>query len=1137
MTGFKTAALWTAAAVGIGAVALLGLPQLRMMIGGDGVSSFTKSAYDAQGNPLTGPVSVGQIIQYVLRYSPPVSGSSGPVTIVDTLSPNQSYVAGSIVAPGWTLSTPEYNLNTETYSSPGFGPDTGFTLDIPAISGSAGIQGGIGDGYEPVPVVTSVGTKVFGINHHEAINGKIMCWLGATLANCTSAYPLRVSTSPEQLTTPDFPHAAVYDKKIYFPAGRYDEVSRTTLEFGLGCWDAETDTACAFVGLPGQPNLNMGGTAAPYVGVNLDFYVAGVRADPQNPSHLLMFAQDKVHCVDIALPGAPACAGWTPPTIPPHTTGARSRDMVVEENGTRLFVSETLPPRVYCLNLSDGSFCAGWPAGGVNGGATSGTHLGPGIDSSGIMNAICLVQTFGASNFRCFSTVNGSNVTAWPVALSSSPIFAAYHIPGTTRVLYPPYTGAMTPKCHDFATNAACAPFTPYWKSSGSWVDGGGTTRGSVGDYGYASDPSAPQSCIYGLGHGGLLVRFGLDGTASASACTPQDYHATFNLDDLFCFHKPENATWTKIEILNRPAELAGGTITLTDSSGTVLQTISVTAADTYTVNLSATGTSSTVTLDFTPAYTGATLPATDYQIRLNYTADEQSQICYRTTVDGCGEVSNAATLTDEFSTLDANIDLGMAVGGECGPITGPDCLELVPSLAANPDGTGTLTLSGGSPPGFSSTLVTVRSTAGGVTVISPSQTFGGGSIQGNWNLTGLVPGMTVSFMVDAVETGGGSKPGTDLCCSGVVEVTVAEDGTEPEEEPEIIDLTIEKTAEAGTEEQQGAGPPTIVNFIDFTLRVTNTGAPFTGQNAIVVTDIVPPGMTFTNASGTDWDCGPVGQFPIPAGGTLSCVYLGTAQIATGAQLPPITIRGNVSKNSTSRVYENCAAVGLTPESGRVDGNNANNQGCATTEVDAPTVTLPPPPKPDPECDPRSTRLKGGQCQCRYEGMTRKTATVCACPSGSSLVAGEGCVKSLTCDKYSAVLRGGECSCRYPTMSKVSPTACSCPAGEFLVTDVGCVQPVDRSEPDEPDVPETPHASCTDGQVMEPGIGCVPLCTAPMTLNGERTACECPKGTREENGSCVKKSNFLDNLNIGIGIGNSNRSRSGGGAPQIDLAP
>ena len=135
------------------------------------------------------------------------------------------------------------------------------------------------------------------------------------------------------------------------------------------------------------------------------------------------------------------------------------------------------------------------------------------------------------------------------------------------------------------------------------------------------------------------------------------------------------------------------------------------------------------------------------------------------------------------------------------------------------------------------------------------------------------------------------------------------------------------------------------------------------------------------------------------------------------------------------------------------------------------------------------------------------------------------------------MLRGGECSCRYPTMSKISPTACSCPAGEFLVTDIGCVQPVDRSTPDEPDLPvvtEEPSASCEDGQVMEAGIGCVPLCAVPMTLNGDRTACECPKGTRERNGSCVRNSNFLDNLNIGIGIGSSNRPRSGGGP--IDLA-
>lgn len=267
MSWLKMAALWTGVAAGAAAATVLAVPDLRhMIIGGEGISGFTKSAYDEQGNPLSGPVAVGQTIQYVLRYKPPVSGSSGPVTIVDTLSPNQTYVPGTIVAPGWTPSTPEYNLNQETYSSPGFGPGSSFALTVPAISGSAGAPGGGGDGYEPVPVVTSTGTKVFGVNHHQAFNGKIMCWYGADLSKCAPAYPKRASTSPEQRATPDLPHAAVFDKKVYFPAARYDEVAKTTLEFGMGCWDAETDSECPFVSLPGQPSVNMLGNTTPYLG-------------------------------------------------------------------------------------------------------------------------------------------------------------------------------------------------------------------------------------------------------------------------------------------------------------------------------------------------------------------------------------------------------------------------------------------------------------------------------------------------------------------------------------------------------------------------------------------------------------------------------------------------------------------------------------------------------------------------------------------------------------------------------------------------------------------------------------------------------------------------------------------------------
>jgi hypothetical protein len=1141
----KAVALWTAVAGSVAAATVLAasrfdlLPEFGQMIGGGEGSpdDFSKKAYDENGNPLSGPVAVGQVIQYVLRYKLPLGGTSGHATINDTLSANQTYVPGSVDAPGWSLSTPVYNLNHEVYSSPGFGPSN-FILTVPAISGFAGAPGGGGDGYEPVPVVTSTGTKVFGVNHHQAFAGRIMCWYGATLARCSPAYPKFVSTSPEQRGTPDFPHAAVHDKKLYFPVGRYDQFALTTLEFGIGCWDAETDSPCPFISLPGQPSLNMAGNTVPYLGANLDFYVAGVRADPQNPTHLLMYALDQVYCVDIGLPGAPACAGWTPPTIPHQTTNARSRDMFVEEGGTRLYVSNTLPPRVYCIELSNGSFCPGWPAGGVDGGATQGTNLGPGVDSSGTMNAICLSQGFGASNFRCFDLTTGANTTSWPAWLSNKNVFAAYHIPGTARVLFPPYTGWAGPQCYDFAASAACTPYTPYWNNLNNWTDGGGNPQGPVRDYGYASDPSAPQDCIYGLGDGGNLVRFGQDGKAASTACVPKEYHATFDLAGQYCFHKPDVATWTSLDILNRPATLIGGTITLKDGSGAVIQTITVNSTDNYPLNLPATGANSTVTIDFTPQYAGNTPPSTDYQLRLNYTADEDPQICYQAKVTDCGEVSNTATLEDHLGTFTASVDLGRSYGGECGPGPAPNCLDLVPSITANPDGTGILTLTIGGPPGFTPKLVTVESLTGGVIVTSPSQTFGTGQLQGTWALIGLAPGMVVKFKVDAVDVGGGSKPDTDKCCSSTIEVTVPDDKTPPPK----TDLAIDKTGVLTEEEHKGA--PSSFGY-EFTLKVTNPGDPFNGAHAVTVTDTVPAGMAFTNAFGTDWDCGPPSQFPIPAGGTLSCTYLGTGQIGTGASLPPITVEARILGDPSSYTFQNCAGVGLAPDSGLTDDNTENDKSCTSGEKKKPHVT-PPPPPPAPKCDRRSTRLGDDACLCRYPDMLRKSPTQCMCPAGQSLVAGQGCVKKhLVCDKWSATPHGDGCQCLYQGMSKSSDTSCSCPAGEIIVSGVGCVMPRKTDEPRKttpvaPPAPVEPHPACAAGSEMSAGGTCVPVCKAPMTLNAESKTCECPKGTEPKGDTCVKESNILDdvlgNVHFGIGIGGSGGSH-GGSSPKIDPGP
>ncbi|MDO8289505.1 MAG: hypothetical protein Q7T44_09840 [Parvibaculum sp.] len=973
-------ALWGRIGIAGVAVAAVAYVAMQMFILPDPQpgTDFTKTAYDENGNVLTGPTTVGQLIQYVLRYNP--AAMSGPVTITDVLSANQTYVPNTIVAPDWTISTPEYNANTEVYSHPGLGP-TNFTLSIPAVTGTVGLKVGTGDGYEPVPVVTSTGTKVFGIHHHMPSGGsdpRIMCWYGGSLAACNSSYPMMAGVGAERRATPDLPHASVWQKKIYYPAARYygsTNNNNQVIELGMGCWDAENDVPCPFVLLPGNPVINTGSNPiSAYTGTLLDGYVTGVRADPANPSRLYVYALDKLYCVDVALPGAPTCAGWTIQTVSPDSSLGRSRDMFVEENGTRLFISNTLP-RVFCYELASGATCNGWAATGTTGGATMATtFLGPGIDSSGAMTAICIVQGFNASNFKCIDIATSAAVNnMWPASMSTQRIFSAYHLPNTAKVLFPAYLGmaGANSKCYDFAANAYCTPFTPYWDNNGPWTDSGGNPASYVGDYGFAVDPQAPDTCIYGLGDGGTLVRFNPDGTEAKGSCVPQTYAETFSADDQYCFAKPTEATWTNLDILNRPGGLTGGTIVIKDSAGTVLQTITVGSGNTYAVNLSAVGLNSAVTIEFTPTYAGNTPPTTDYQLRLGYETDEMPQICYKTTIESCGEVSNHAVLDNEGSLIEADVNLGMVEGEECSLIG--DCLELTSTLTSL-GGSGTLTLTLSGPPSVTPTVVRVTTQTGGVIVTNSEQTFSTGQTVGTWALTGLVTGTVVTFKIDAVEQGGGSKPGTDLCCSTTVKHTVSEE-----------DIVIEE-------------PP------------------------VVVTD---------------------------------------------------------------------------------DDN---------------------PPPPPPVCEKRSTKLEGDECACRYEGMTRKSATACSCPSGQTLVAGEGCVKKkLQCDKWSTKAKGETCQCLYPGMSRISKTECGCPNGQILVEGVGCVVPK---------VPEKPKQ--TDKPVVKPDLPVKkeePVVTPPVTP----PAPECEKGMELKDGKCVKESSFfgdvLDNVQFGVGVGGGGRKSSSPSAP------
>ena len=151
-----------------------------------------------------------------------------------------------------------------------------------------------------------------------------------------------------------------------------------------------------------------------------------------------------------------------------------------------------------------------------------------------------------------------------------------------------------------------------------------------------------------------------------------------------------------------------------------------------------------------------------------------------------------------------------------------------------------------------------------------------------------------------------------------------------------LVDVGI---AKSGTIAAPVHGPIPGPLAVTFNLAVTNIGAAFTGTNAITVTDIVPAGMTFTAATGPNWNCA---TLPVAAGGTLTCSYTGTGPAAPGAALGTIAIVGTVTGDGP---WTNCADVAIASSAG-TDANLANNHACATLTKGGFISVVTPPPVP-----------------------------------------------------------------------------------------------------------------------------------------------------------------------------------------------
>ena len=158
--------------------------------------------------------------------------------------------------------------------------------------------------------------------------------------------------------------------------------------------------------------------------------------------------------------------------------------------------------------------------------------------------------------------------------------------------------------------------------------------------------------------------------------------------------------------------------------------------------------------------------------------------------------------------------------------------------------------------------------------------------------LSGVVPGQTLSLLIDAVETGGGSAPGLDKCCLGNIEFEIPQDFV-CEKDPL---LEVEKTCYQGSDAVNQPwceitvhyeGPaPTDANPITLDDVLVSggadLGAPVSSSDnwQCTGTDAQNLGCTIgdSDAPGTDWanwtstltipiNVGDVpGQYPLPAG-------------------------------------------------------------------------------------------------------------------------------------------------------------------------------------------------------------------------------------------------------------------------------
>lgn len=227
-----------------------------------------------------------------------------------------------------------------------------------------------------------------------------------------------------------------------------------------------------------------------------------------------------------------------------------------------------------------------------------------------------------------------------------------------------------------------------------------------------------------------------------------------------------------------------------------------------------------------------------------------------------------------------------------------------------------------------------------------------------------------------------------------------------------------------------------------------------TGVSTTVEMSLTIPGI---RNGGTFENCA---AFAVPENAVLQAKIVQTLLNTMGIDVG--TVDGAVGPNTRAGIVQFQRQSGL-PETGEVSvallqalGLNppAGQQTCVS-------VSLPPMPEPPLTCDPSTTVLIDGACECRFSRMIQSSASSCSCIQGTQLDAGRGCFRP---ERQIS-------EPRRPSSTPSTPSTPRCPAGSTFNAARGeCVAPASRPTCGDPNqIMVNGSCRCARGYVLRSG--------------------------------------------------------------------